>query len=278
MDTPNVTAQYIMGLNTKIPVGLRGDCLGLNSDGNGGFYEHFRDYSNKPQWPTMENRWQTAPYLVEYCGGYSPTDTEASGLTGTQAAQGQVRDYHVASVGNGNLYSSIPNPPYNAWLALTPSELNDAQMVGELAGYRYALNAVSIQDPVVPGITFQITSNWQNVGSSPAYFDWKVYYLIRNQTNNNTLGQLVSNISSNVNLRRFYSNASGINSVIDEVTIPKGSVSSGMYNLYLRIDDPIYYYPPLRLFITTSNQTDGSYLLGTIAISQTLEQVELFGK
>lgn len=34
--------------------------------------EHFRDPATKPQWPYIEDRWKTAPVVVEYCN--SPVD------------------------------------------------------------------------------------------------------------------------------------------------------------------------------------------------------------
>ncbi len=154
----------------------------------------------------------------------------------------EVNLYHGSSFGNGNLASPGSST--------TQANL---QQASRIAGYRLVLTGGAMNTVLTPGLAFNISLNWQNIGLAPTYENWNVVYELRNSS-----GGVVWTSNSSFKPKLFL--PSGTPSVVSENFTLPATVSSGTYSLNLIIKDPNNYKKPLPLAITGRN-ADGSYLL-----------------
>lgn len=136
---------------TSRPVGLRIDCLGRK-----GFMDQWLNHPT--QWAAIQNQWQRAPFVAEFCGFGSgeATDTPATALQ-------QVRDFHISAVGNGNL---------SPWASFTPMEQQTLLQIGREAGHRYRPEAASVT--LSPQGLLTGFVRLRNDGNAPATEPWDV--------------------------------------------------------------------------------------------------------
>lgn len=136
---------------TSKPVGLRIDCLGR---------ANFMDqWINHPaEWSVLQNQWQRAPFVAEFC-----TFGSGDAANNASAALQQLRDFHISTVGNGNL---------NPWANFTSADQQILQQIGREAGYRYR--------PVTSTVTLstagalKVSTLINNDGNAPSYEPWAV--------------------------------------------------------------------------------------------------------
>lgn len=253
---------YTMSLNqntsprVKYPIGWRNDCLGLIESG-GSYREHFRDIISASQWNIVSERWKTAPVMTEYCQIKSKSSgmITSAGLGAFDAALGQVKDFHVSLVSNGNFVDKWPDK-------FTSQEQTTAFLVGKTAGYRFQINQVSLPSTLTPNSPFTINSNWTNVGVAPVYETWDVVYRLRNSS-----GQISWQGKSALNLKTLLPASSPV-SFPDSFTLP-ASLPYGTYQLNVLVTDPAASRTlPLALAIA-GKTSDGSYLLGSVSVAST---------
>lgn len=88
-----------------------------------------------------------------------------------------MRDFHVSTVGNGNL-----NAP---WSSFTGTEQAHLAAVGREAGYRFALGPITVTAPTPS--TVQVQVRVDNTGNAPLYTPWQLQAQLRDGT-----GQVVA--------------------------------------------------------------------------------------
>ncbi len=225
------------------PIGIRNDCIGASQ---------MDAMTGAAAWPSMVDRWKTAPVVTEVCNidpsGYSWT----AGSFATVLRQ--TRDFHVSMIGNGNTtagFSSFSGAEQYNWL-----------LSGKTAGYRYELRNVTLPSTIAPGAAFTIGSNWANSGVAPTYDSWNVNYTLKSAS-----GALAWRGTSTAKLRNILPTGAGVSPVNDNFTMPT-TVAGGQYSLSVSVTDPTGYYKPLKL-ATAGLQADGSYSLGNVSIGGT---------
>lgn len=133
-------------------VGLRIDCLG-----RAGFMDQWLNHPT--EWAALQNQWQRAPFVTEFCvfGSGDPKNNAATALQ-------QVRDFHISTVGNGNL---------SAWGSFTAFDQQILLQIGREAGYRFwpASSRVVLSGSGALGVTIDL----RNEGNAPAYEPWDVW-------------------------------------------------------------------------------------------------------
>ncbi|QLA81108.1 DUF4832 domain-containing protein [Acidovorax sp. JMULE5] len=161
------TLQYafFQQTTTTLPVGLRWDCLAQD-----GFMKQWTDRPS--DWAQISDRWKTAPWIAEFCP-FGPGESKTNAATALQ----QVRDFHVSTVGNGNL-----NAP---WSSFTGTEQAHLAAVGREAGYRFALGPITVTAPTPS--TVQVQVRVDNTGNAPLYTPWQLQAQLRDGT-----GQVVA--------------------------------------------------------------------------------------
>ena len=105
--------------------------------------------------------------MAEFCP-FGPGGAQTNAATALQ----QVRDFHVSTVGNGNL-----NAP---WASFSASEQAHLAAVGREAGYRFALGPISVTP--VSATTVQLQLRVDNTGNAPLYAPWQLQAQLRNAT------------------------------------------------------------------------------------------------
>ena len=152
---------------TTLPVGLRWDCLAQAG--------YMNQWTNRPaDWALIADRWKTAPWVAEFCP-FGPGGAQTNAANALQ----QVRDFHVSTIGNGNL-----NAP---WTSFSASEQADLAAAGREAGYRLALGPASVT--VLTPNTMQLQLRVDNTGNAPLYAPWQLQAQLRNAT-----GQVVDQL------------------------------------------------------------------------------------
>lgn len=148
------------GLNqqtlTSLPVGLRVDCLS-----RAGFFDQWIHHPS--DWALFSTRWQTAPFVSEFCP-FSSGDT----VNNAAVARQQAAQFHLSSISNGNIATSLPAA--QRWASFSAAEQNDLLMLGREAGYRYALS--NSQFSLTPNGALSLSATLQNLGNAPAYEPW----------------------------------------------------------------------------------------------------------
>ena len=230
----------------KYPIGWRRDSWcnsGMRTPSTSSKYASF--------WPLMQERWKTAPVIVE---GYGNT-----GMTYSLGLQ-QVIDFHISNIGNGNFGSNL------SWSTMT----TDAQLAmvnsAKTSGYRYILRDVTTPSVFVPGQSVRFVANWSNVGVAPAYRNWQVKYRIVHPTT----AALIWEAQSKLNLRTLlptYNFSTSVDTpfAVDETfTLPQ-NIASGTYSLEVLIVDNDNYFSPLKL-ANQSRKSNGAYPIGNVVV------------
>ncbi len=147
----------LLQTTTTLPVGLRIDCLGKV-----GF---MNQWTNHPaEWGNLQNQWQRAPFVSEYCP-FSSGNATTNAATAVQ----QVNDFHISNAGNGNL---------GAWASFTGTEQQQLLQVGRQAGYR---NRVDMADITLSTSgSLSVSATIRNDGNAPTYEPWDVMLELSN--------------------------------------------------------------------------------------------------
>jgi hypothetical protein len=227
-------------LSRSPKMGIRMNCLGY-SDMGGALQVYQTD-------PAVAHRWETAPTIVEYCGGPD-----------FRTALNQIKTYHFAMIGDGaaNIKS---------FRSYSASEQNLLMQNYKTSGYRFVLDSLTIPSQIGAGRGFSVTTKWSNVNVTPAYNPWNVMLQLRSRS-----GTIAWQEKSSVDLQKLLptTDASGTDrplSITDHFNLPK-TLASGSYTVSIQIVDPGNYYRPLQLAIQ-GKQDDGRYNLGTITVGR----------
>jgi hypothetical protein len=180
----------------------------------------------------IANRYKYAPFTGEPC---CATNSFAD-LTG------QMSSYHVALIGNGNIYS------YNGDMNTMQ---NNFRTAARAAGYGLQITGGQLQ---LTATSLSVNLNWRNSGVAPTYEHWKIEYQLLQ-------GSIVKwSGTSSFDPYLFVPGAD--KSVTDPFSI-QGVPAGGGYTLKIFIRDPNGYRAPMPLFITSVQNSDGSYNLQT---------------
>jgi len=230
------------GLNqqaiTSKPVGLRVDCLSRY-----GFFDQWTNHAT--DWAQFSSRWQTAPFVAEFCP-FSSGDPQNNPATARQ----QAAQFHISTIGNGNFATSLPDA--QRWSSLTAAEQSDLLMLGREAGYRYAISSVRV-DLTTAG-ALSVTPTVRNHGNAPAYEAWSLRAeLVTSGGSVAWSGVIPLNLKASIG-------AGSSQSLKQTWTLP-GSLASGTYTLRLIARDPLaatnpYARRPLR-FSNIERAADG---------------------
>jgi hypothetical protein len=229
----------VRALSSSDKVGWRIDCLGKN-----GYFDFSTNSRYSAAWPYMRERWKTAPVIVEFCAN----DVDATYNT----AINQVREWHIATLGNGNI---------DSWSSKNSTQRANLITLGKTAGYRFKIKDVTVSRSWTPGAAVAVRTRWENVGVTPHYEAVNVNYKLYNP---NTSSYVWTGRSS-LNLQSLLPTNGTPVTVNDNLSLP-GTLSSGTYQLRVIIADPVGYRKPLKLAIR-GRQGDGSYLLGTVTVA-----------
>jgi hypothetical protein len=163
------------------PVGMRIDCLG-----RGGFMDQWTNHPT--EWATLQNVWKTAPFVAEYCQ-FPSGDLADTPLV----AQQQVRDFHISTVGNGN----IGDGSVNSWASFTPTEQQQFIQVGRDAGYRYRVDTANMS--LTGNGLLSLSAVVRNDGNAPTYEPWNVLLELISSGGNTVWSQtLVGDLKTNL--------------------------------------------------------------------------------
>ncbi len=225
---------YALSRSTR--VGIRVDCLGTSQMGGASY--------NLQKVPLAQERWRTAPFIVETC-------TNAD----FQTALYQVKTYHIAMIGDGNFSYT----PY--------SRVQQQYMKQTFAtsGYRFVLNSVTVPSRIATNIPFLVTTAWSNINVTPAYTPWNIMLRLADSR-----GNIVWQGKSRLDLQRLVPTKNSIipiNTPIEfaERFMLSRTLATGTYTLSIQVVDPTHYYEPLHLAIQ-GRANDGSYALGKVSI------------
>lgn len=157
--------------------------------------------------------------------------------------ENQVRLYHAASFGNGNINQSI-----------TTGVKNNVRAASKACGYRIVVESIEV--PATPVDIVTITTKLRNEGIAPPYHNWHIVFEVKN-------GSVVKSAKSGFNLKLFQP-AGVATTVVDKLSF---DVPAGTYELRFRVIDPTGYMAPMPLYITAAKGSDGSYSLGNVTLT-----------
>lgn len=212
--------------------------VGMRADGLGSYLGPSAGYAEPASHPARQ-KWTTAPFITEWIGDVSDLQTYYS--RGLQ----NVYDYHISGLSGGNIEAD-PNV----------GSYPDYEESIKRSGYRVELREVQVGG-ASPGGTWSISSRWGNIGVNPPYDDWILKWELRSGG-----GAIVQSWNSTLNLKSILP---GETTHLDGLVIP-GGLATGVYELTLRIVDPVAYLDPMRL-ATEGRESDGRYSLGLISVS-----------
>jgi hypothetical protein len=200
-------------------------------------------------WTSLtKDRWETAPVVTEFWGSAAPG-------TDLRSALAQVATYHVSLVGNGNYRTTD-------WAALSAAEQATLLKIGQKAGYRLTLKAVTVPASMAAGTRVTLTSRWNNDGNAPVYQRWTVTWQLRRTS---SPSRLLWHANSTLDLTHLLPTNGVAATVSDTLPVP-GTLSPGVYQLAVVVQDPAGYRAPLALDIR-GRQGDGSYVLGNVTVT-----------
>lgn len=154
--------------------------------------------------------------------------------------------YGGNSFGNGNFNCTV-----NATIQ------NNFRAASKAFGYRLNLNpGGSTTTAPIAGGAFAIVQHWRNGGASPSYLNWNCVYDLRLTPTSIPVWSLTSSFNP-----RLFSPAGSDNVVTDNGTLT--SVPAGTYELHMTMKDPLNYRFPMPIYITNTQQADGSYIIQT---------------
>ncbi len=223
-------------LSRSPSIGIRVDCLGTPQMGGASY--------NLQKVPLAQERWRTAPFIVETC-----TQPDF------QTAFYQVKTYHIAMIGDGNF-------SYTAYPQVQRQYMNQTF---ETTGYRFVLDSITVPSRIATSTPLLVTTAWSNTNVTPAYSPWNVMLRVTNST-----GVIVWQGKSRLDLQKLVPTTNSITHTntpiefVDRFMLPH-TLSVGTYTLSLQVVDPDHYYEPLHLAIQ-GRASDGGYNLGTVSI------------
>lgn len=156
------------------PVGMRIDCLG-----RGGFMNQWINHPT--EWATLQAVWTKAPFVAEYCQ-FASGDPQDN----TSVALQQVRDFHISTVGNGN----IGDGSTQSWASFTVAEQQQFIQIGREAGYRYRVDTASVGLDATGVLT--VSTVVRNDGNAPSYEPWDVLLELSDATGATVWSQSLS--------------------------------------------------------------------------------------
>jgi len=159
----------------------------------------------------------------------------------------QVELYHGTSIGNGN-YGGYPSAlesreNIRAGFALLGSKI-------QISGGSFSFTNTSAS----------VTLNWKNGGVCPVYMNWDVELRLYYES-----GQVEYAKKSSHEVKFFLPTTTPV-AVTDSLAF---SLPQGAYKLAVVITDPTGYRQPMPLY-NEDRQSDGSYIIGTINITDTV--------
>lgn len=236
----NQVAHYALDArNNWGQVGYRRDQFGATDS-----YLHELLEFNTGQWPigsglTVAQKFlalfKTSPGTGEPYPGAGPVN-QMSDL------ENQVVLYGSTSFGNGN---------WGGFMSATAQDRTRAAW--KRSGYRLKIINGEAPTSIDRTFFFQIKTNWQNVGVTPAYNNWQVVYELQ------TGGGSVVWTGVSTKSLKFFRPDEGIAQTTDNLVVPN-NVSAGTYKLVIRVKDPVGYRPNMKLAIQGIN-ADGSYTI-----------------
>jgi hypothetical protein len=234
--------ERVMALSPKI--GIRTDSLNAQ---NGWFDNQWLNYPGKLR--IVGERWKTAPHYVEYIERYPSSLVDSR----FENALTSVRRWNIAGVANNGFNRDFSG--------MSDSALQNARLVGRLAGYRFILRGVSYPEVIRTGDPLVITSAWSNTGTTPLYEPFEVVFELHNNDN------LVWRGSSEKDLELFLPTAEGDkdNPVLVEDNFTFNDIAPGTYELSVIVIDPDGYRFPLQLANEGRNDR-GGYTIGRVII------------
>ena len=199
----------------------------------------------------MQDRWKTAPIVTEFYT-WHPSDIAL--------CDQQVRAWHIAAIANGNIGN---------WGSYSAEQQSQILLMGKHTGYRFVLNSLTYPATAMNNGLLTISSQWSNVGITPAYERFAVAFELRPKGQNTVLwsGQ------SRLDLERFLPTTEPL-SINDQLYLPD-RLPPGQYVLSLVVPDMDWYYSPLSLAITGAD-ANGRYALGEITITPGPPGYDLF--
>lgn len=221
-----------MALSPRL--GIRVDCVGAN--GMMG--------SKIDEVPVAMERWKTAPWVGEWCGG-GASDLYGQGLQ-------QVRKYHITNLSSANFPGTYAD--------MSSSQQANFRQANKETGYRFVLNSLAIPGTIRPGASISVTSKWSNVNVGPAYHPWQTMIQLRNQS-----GTVAFEGKSAVELKSLLPTGSTPKVINDGFAIP-ANLPAGQYDVYVKVVSPEGYLKPLNLAIQ-GRSVDGGYKLGSVQVS-----------
>ncbi|MBH9554148.1 DUF4832 domain-containing protein [Inhella gelatinilytica] len=234
------------GLNqqtlTQLPVGLRVDCLS-----RAGFFDQWLNHPT--DWAQFSNRWQTAPFVAEFCNFESGDPLNNPATARQQAAQ-----FHISTIGNGNFANGVSLS--QRWASLSPQEQSDLTALGREAGYRYALTQSSVT--LTTAGVLSVSAGLQNLGNAPAYEPWSVRVELRSGAGATVwTGALPGSLGSSMG-------GGSSQSTSGTWTLPK-TLASGGYSLHLTVRSGLTTAPRRALLLANAERAaDASIPLTTL--------------
>ena len=194
--------------------------------------------------PLAQERWRTAPFIVETC-------TKAD----FQTALYQVKTYHIAMIGDGNF-------SYAPYSHVQQQYMKQAFVT---SGYRFVLNSVTVPSRIATNIPFLVTTAWSNVNVTPAYTPWNIMLRLVDST-----GTIVWQGKSQLDLQKLVPTKNSITPTNTPIEFTEGftlpsTLATGAHTLSIQVVDPAHYYEPLHLAIQ-GRASDGSYTLGKVSV------------
>lgn len=193
------TLEYALSLTPQNRVGWRSDSLGWTE-----FKDAIERCRARVTCKTLfDERYKFAPTVTEFSPS-EETDVRHSWgtdpVTGESAFLKRALDsamlYHSGMVPNGNLLrKNGSTQTVITWDHLTEAERRQVKVLQQVLGFKPTLTQISIT-PQSGGI--QLTSNWKNLGTTPALDNWKPQWRIRNSQ-----GQVVHTQWININLKNL---------------------------------------------------------------------------
>lgn len=234
MMTPG--AEYLRDAMELSPrLGIRVDCVG-----DGGFKG-----SRIDEVPAALERWKTAPWIGEWCGGSDADNQYELGLQ-------QVREYHITGLSSANY-------PERA-AQMNPAQRAAFEKANKESGYRFVLNSLTL-GPAVAGAPLSVRASWSNVGVGPAYLPWNATVELRDSRTD----AVVFAGRTSVDLATMLPTGDRPVEVRDAFALP-ATIPPGGYDVHLRVTSPRNYPGPMRLAIEGREQ-DGSYRLGGVTVT-----------
>jgi hypothetical protein len=219
-------------------VGVRMDCLGTQFGTDGALID---------QVPAALERWKTAPVVTEWCN-----DTLGELVDEYALGDSEVAKYHISLLSSGNYPERYGD--------MSTADKASFQHANKSSGYRYELDEATLPAQIAQGSSFEVASSWANVNFAPAYEAWSVQFELRDAT-----GVVRWTGDSSLDLRRLLPTNGTAHEVYDKFVLPS-NVGAGIYTLAVRVVDSSGYLSPMHL-ADQVRLSDGSYLLGTVAIT-----------